>query len=298
MSEPTPSWVTELSGEQWQHVRRLIDEALQRHGCTWTWDEPVGVIHASHPKRGKLQLGLGNLVTSLSRGSEVEWKRSVAHWARVMFAPPEAEPDLSDLAAVRPNLRIRLWNEEHLPDLEQIVSVPVMPGVVAILCVDLPEMAMSVPREKLEGWGVTPEEALSMAVEPTLAEPATADTLRLPEGPAIYAMESDGLYVTTRALVLQRWVESKYGALVAVPNRHVLLYHPITDGGAIAALYALHAMAEGAYKDGPGALVPSVYWWTPGRYMRIDVIESGDQIHLRVPEELGRALEEAAGPEV
>lgn len=293
----TPSWVTELDAEQWAEVKRLVEEALTRHGCSFRWDEPVGVIHAVHPRLGNVQVGLGNLVGSLARGAQAEWKRTVAHWARVLFAPRQAEPDLSDLGEVRPLLRIRLWNDAYLPALDQIVALPVMPGVSAVLCVDTPDMALSVPREQVEKWGVTPEEALSMALEPTLAEPATSDTLRLPEGPVVVAMESDGLYVTTRALVLQRWVGSRFGALVAIPNRHVLLFHPITDGGAVAALYAMVAMARGAHADGPGALVPDVFWWTPGRYMRVEVVEDEESLQVHVPEELGRVLAEAAGPE-
>lgn len=298
MSEgAVPSWVEGWDADQWGAFKDVVQAGIDRHQCAARWEDAVGIILVDHPRFGRVQLGLGNLVHSLRQAPQAQWRQHVAHWLRVSFAARPDDIDWSDFGTVRPLLRIRLWPEASVGTDVSAVTVPVMPGIVAMLCVDLPDRALSVQPERLEAWELSVEEAMNLAMRQTLEEPATSDTLHLPEGPVIYAMESDGLYVTTRALVLQRWVEARHGALVAIPNRHLVLFHPIQDAGAVVALYALHAMAEGAYAEGPGSLSPSVFWWQPGRYTVVGVEEQDGEVRLRVPAELAAVLAEVAGPE-
>jgi len=50
-------------------------------------------------------------------------------------------------------------------------------------------------------------------------------------------------------------------ALVAMPNCHMLLYHPITDLAVVRALPAMAEVAGNEFRKGPGSARPLVLWW-------------------------------------
>lgn len=99
-------------------------------------------------------------------------------------------------------------------------------------------------------------------------------------GARLYSLYGDSPFVASKALFLAavvRQVTSESlpdaGALVAVPSRHNLVYHPIADGSVVDAVNSLAAYALGAHEDGPGALSPRVYWWHRGGLTSLTVID-------------------------
>ncbi|MFF5977429.1 immunity 49 family protein [Streptomyces olindensis] len=122
-----------------------------------------------------------------------------------------------------------------------------------------------------------------------LGEAARANLMRVPvrheevgvEGQArLHSVYGDSPFVAGKALFLAEvaWKVvgeqlPDAGALVVVPTRHHLLYHPITDGSVVDAVNSLAAYALGAYEDGPGALSPRVYWWHRGSLTSLTVID-------------------------
>lgn len=122
-----------------------------------------------------------------------------------------------------------------------------------------------------------------------LGQAAYANLLRVPvEHEAVpaggrarlHSLYGDSPFVASKALFLSAAVRQvtgaplpDAGALVAVPNRHLLAYHPITDGSVVDAVNALADLASAAYEDGPGALSPRVYWWHRGGLTSLTVID-------------------------
>ncbi|MEU2271125.1 immunity 49 family protein [Streptomyces olindensis] len=122
-----------------------------------------------------------------------------------------------------------------------------------------------------------------------LGEAARTNLMRVPvrheevgvEGQArLHSVYGDSPFVAGKALFLAEvaWKVvgeqlPDAGALVVVPTRHHLVYHPITDGSVVDAVNSLAAYALGAYEDGPGALSPQVYWWHRGSLTSLTVID-------------------------
>ncbi|MFF9587050.1 immunity 49 family protein [Streptomyces achromogenes] len=123
---------------------------------------------------------------------------------------------------------------------------------------------------------------------PVEHEPVPAGRARL------HSLYGDSPFVASKALFLSAAVRQvtgeplpDAGALVAVPNRHLLAYHPITDGSVVEAVNALAELASGAYEDGPGALSPRVYWWHRGGLTSLTVIDQDTRtFSLRPPQPL------------
>ncbi|GAA3207913.1 hypothetical protein GCM10020256_03930 [Streptomyces thermocoprophilus] len=114
-----------------------------------------------------------------------------------------------------------------------------------------------------------------------LAEAARANLMRVEvrheeipvEGGAVlHSLYGDSPFVASQALYLAQAAHRATGeslpaegALVVVPTRHNLVYHPIADGSVVAAVNSLAGYAMRAHGDGPGALSPRLYWWHRGQ---------------------------------
>ncbi|MEV3854672.1 immunity 49 family protein [Streptomyces sp. NPDC050095] len=121
-------------------------------------------------------------------------------------------------------------------------------------------------------------------------EPMRHEEVRLDGHPVLYSVYGDSPFVSTKALVLQEVVAEvtgrrmpDAGALVVVPTRHLLAFHPIVDGGAIDAVNDLATYAFRAHEDGPGSLSPRVYWWHEGRLTSLTVIDHETRTFTQAP---------------
>ncbi|THA62089.1 hypothetical protein E6P78_23785 [Streptomyces sp. A0958] len=122
-----------------------------------------------------------------------------------------------------------------------------------------------------------------------LGEAAYANLMRVPveheeitvEGRApLHSVYGDSHFVASKALFLSELSHQvtgrplpDAGALVVVPTRHLLAFHPITDGTVADAVNDLAAYALGAYEDGPGELSPRLYWWHRGGLTALTAID-------------------------
>ena len=67
---------------------------------------------------------------------------------------------------------------------------------------------------------------------------------------------------------LEDYIESPtpYGAVVAVPHRHVVVFHAIRNLGVVKAISAMLPVAFGMYQEGPGSISPNLYWYRDGKF--------------------------------
>ncbi|MFD6231195.1 immunity 49 family protein [Streptomyces sp. NPDC060232] len=138
-------------------------------------------------------------------------------------------------------------------------------------------------------------EALGQAARSNLMrEPVTYEEIALEGRATLHSVFGDSHFVASKALYLGELARQvtgeslpSAGALVVVPTRHLLAFHPIADGSVVDALNDLAAYALGAYEDGPGPLSPRVYWWHRGGLTSLTVVDEGSRtLSLRPPQQL------------
>jgi hypothetical protein len=85
-------------------------------------------------------------------------------------------------------------------------------------------------------------------------------------GDGVTAFFGDSFFVASRVLDLERFAGEVpvHGALVAIPQRHLLLVHRIETTRALKALNGMVGAADHFYRQGPGSIVPHVFWWRHG----------------------------------
>jgi hypothetical protein len=164
--------------------------------------------------------------------------------------------------------------------------MPVIAGGHAVVCLDYPDRVETVGAAQLSRWGLDVGQSFALGMHNVMAMTVTKECIDGPLGSVIHVHSSDSPYVAVRALAMERWVSGPHGALVAMPSAHHLIFHPIVDGRAMGAMQAIWMLAQPAYREGPASLQPHLYWWTPGRFMRIEVVEKddGEGLGMRPPD--------------
>jgi hypothetical protein len=161
------------------------------------------------------------------------------------------------------------------------------------LAYDLPDTVQVPPRDDILMWG-DEDELFELALEQTRAEPdleLTREDYGEDEGvepTSVWLLTGDSFFTATHAL----WADafdpptSEHGTLVAVPNRHAVLAHPIRDFSVIGALQIMLNVGHTLWTEGPGSLSDGLYWLRDGYLQRIETRVEGDHMIFAPPDDL------------
>lgn len=157
---------------------------------------------------------------------------------------------------------------------------------------DGPTSVRSLTDDDVERVGI--EELGQAAYANLMRVPVTHEEISLEGHATLQSVYGDSHFVASKALYLGELARQvtgeslpSAGALVVVPTRHLLAFHPIADGSVVDALNDLAMYALGAYEDGPGRLSPRVYWWHRGGLTSLTVVDEDTRtLSLKPPQEL------------
>ena len=224
----------------------------------------------------------------------------VSHFDSLLESAPEADPVSQDTVvadiptsteelgpvAARAALRVRLYPPSFAG--EGRVSWPITGGIVVGLAVDLPDRVESISPEQLHAWGITTDEAFDIGRSNVRASGGLSIGGTHPAGePGLIWLTGNDLTTTAHALWLDEVLDNvpEAGALLAVPHRHAVIVHLLIDRDlAIAAVNLMLHIADDAYREGPGSLSPSLYWWQAGRIRHLPGEVRDDGIRFEPPE--------------
>ncbi|WP_420032804.1 immunity 49 family protein [Streptomyces sp. cg28] len=275
-----------LTGAQADHLRALVAGHLHvRTGAhpTTTGDAAESEGHR-HP--------LTNLAQRCRTAPEAEWPAMVEAFFTHLAEGSQGGESAEELLA---RTCLRLVPPSAMPtgpDDGFTYVRSVTEGLNLALALDAPTSVRLLTDGDVERAGA---EALWAAAERTLVrEPMRYEEVRLDGHPVLYSVYGDSPFVSTKALILPELVAEatgkrmpEAGALVVVPSRHLLAFHPIVDGTAVDAVDDLATYAVKAHEDGPGSLSPRVYWWHDGRLTSLTVIDDvAGTLAQRPPREL------------
>lgn len=217
--------------------------------------------------------GRQNPLTSLAHRcrdiAEEHWPAVVEEYFRRLDSVGRGGEDAEGLLR---NTYLRLLPDDALADIADGFRYvrPVSEGLLAALALDAPETVRILGDADVASAGA--EELWAAGRANVLAEAVEYEAMNGPSGAALHSVYGDSHFVAAKALVLPELVREltgrelpENGALVVVPTRHLLAFHPIVDGTVVDAVNELGAYALRAYQDGPGSLSPRLYWWHQGR---------------------------------
>lgn len=276
---------------EFARFRTVVEEEIRAAGVT-------GAVRGDHMVlEGGGILGFTNIAQICAQSPEGEWHGIVGRTIQDVAHPPT--PEEPDWETARPLLKARIWPSDAFegPLAEAIVRRRISAALDAILVIDYPTVVQSVTRAALASWAIPIDEAFTVALANVRAdpEPVVDEVVSLPAGggPDVPVAMISGAshFVASLLLTLEdRVPRVGIGALVAVPNRHVLMVHEIRDAQAIPAIAAIRHVAARMFDVGPGSISPEVYWWHTGALTLIPTTVEKGRLNVEPPDEFIAAL--------
>lgn len=266
-----PDWARFFDARGYLAFQEAVRRDLEQRGLEFQIAEDGGVIELLH-NEDTYSLGLGNLAQICNQNPRWKWAGVVRdHFDRILNTT--AQTDVldalgADFETGRDCLKLRLFPAD-LAAQDSMIVRPLADGLIAAIVFDLPESVASVHRDQVASWGLSDDELFEIGLNNVRAE-GRPRAMEMPahDGAKLTLLSGDSFFVASHALLLPEYVaiDPELGALIAVPNRHALLYHPIVDFNALGALSAMIPAAYGMYQQGPGSISPYVYWWRDGEF--------------------------------
>jgi hypothetical protein len=179
-----------------------------------------------------------------------------------------------------------------VPDLDSAAYArTLVPGLVEVLSVDLPDSVATPSREALAERG-SPGALVDRGRENLLGVlgSGVVGAEQIGDGGAgrYTRVAGDSFFTASLALVLPETVERftgeddwGRGVLVAVPSRDQLLYRQIVGKDAEAALHRMLEAAASGFAGDVGGVSPDVYWVRNGEWTQVTSWRSGKPRILR-----------------
>lgn len=285
-----PAWARFMDDREWHAFAVALTSELARRGTPYRLDDSV--LWGRWGGDEDEALGLVNLAQLCHASVPESYDDVIASHFDALVAG-RGDRALAgrlgdDLAAARPVLRLRLYARDTFVDgAEQFVLRDVADDLTAVLCYDLPSNVVTVTGDTLPRWGVPTDELYFQALaNQRRAERAAIEDIDV-GGAVVRAMTGDSYFVASNLLLLHDFVpeEPPLGIIAAVPNRHTLVWHAITDPSALRALDAMVVMAASLYAEGPGAISPHLYWWKDGAIRTLPTRETDEHYEFVPPDD-------------
>lgn len=289
--DDVPGWACFFDAEGYRGFLDVLDAEMKRRGLAYELNE--GILRLPGPEPS--EYGLLNLAQLCHASPRGEWPAVVARHFDNTFRFPEESREIDARAQrfedVRSLLKVRIYHSDYLRHMgpDRLVHRVPAPGLVETLVYDLPSSVSTVPREHLRAWGRPEDELFALGLANVRAEGLLEPRrFEVEAGAAFYALAGDSFFTASHALFLGEYLgrpASEHGALVAVPHRHGVLYHPIADMRVVPVLRSMIAVAFGMYQEGPGSIHPGLYWWQEGRMTDLPSRVRARSIDFTPPEE-------------
>jgi hypothetical protein len=275
-----PGWASPLTANELAEFQTTVLDELRPYGVT-LGDGFVTGRRTRH--------GLSDLAQLWAMSEPSERPGLVrGHFSQLLAAGDAPGPDGED---VIPLLRPRVWSQETVDRTPvPLITRGVADDLVAVLCVDLPTTVVNLRPEQAEATGRSIDELWEVALAQIDDGQETTEQ-DLANGTR--AVIGDSLFIASRVLALDRFAGPlpDDGALLAVPHRHMLLVHEIRSLEVIQGLDHLVGTAADLFRQGPGSVSPSVYWWRPnGRLVRVTASVDQAGVTVRPPDDLVEVL--------
>lgn len=271
--EPVPEWAPFFSGDEYRAFISAVEADLRRRGHQFRLRD--GYVELEGDAGGQ-QLGLANLAQLCNTVDRDQWAVTIATHFSSLFASQGRDFDAiaADFDQARPILRVRLFPDQSMggPDLGGTVSRPLVPGILEALVFDFPDSTAGVLRDHLGAWPLSEDAVMVVARTNTLAEPVTRGKVDLKEGLSVELCEGN-FYAASHVFDMRVLLPpgNRHGAIVAIPNRHSLVWFPIEDAQVITALTGLGPIATHLFDTGPGSISNQLYWWRDGDLVHLPI---------------------------
>jgi hypothetical protein len=256
---------------------------------------------------GGWRVGLHNLFVACHHapGGERAWSGIIrSHVATVVRRADEPSPAELPGDQLLDRAFVRVCGASVLPSMAAFGYRRRLGGdLVELLAYDSPETVAYLTDAEVERVGA---DALRAAgVEHLLTEPfGEVHWLTAQRGARFAVLLGESVHTASRLLifddVLRRSlgdVDTPYGVIVSVPNRHQLVFHRPEDSSVLRAVEGLTRFTIDNFAEGAGGVSPHVFWRPPrgGALQQLTEVARPGHVAVRIDGEFARAIRRLLG---
>jgi hypothetical protein len=298
-----PHWASFFAPNAWAMFVAAVANDLRARGLGHRIDAEEGCVHIdAHGERGPHVAGLTNLAQACHANDPSRWAHIVHGHFDTLFDPSDgvaAEAIAADWSRAQGFVKLRLYRPDGLPPEASIVAWPMAAGLLAVVTLDMPSTVVTVRKEDRARWPVDDGALYRRALDNVRADGRlTISTNDIGDGASIQLIGSQSFFAASHVLFLEDYLGGPmpYGALVAVPHRHCVLFHPIVDMRVIKAVNTMIPVAAGMFHEGPGSITSQLFWWrSPGAFLHLPSNLVDRTIQFYPPAEFVTLLNSLAG---
>jgi hypothetical protein len=270
-----PLWVSFFSHREYADFNQMVAAELRARGVDV---EPVPGLPTMALPGGNEQVNLQNLAQTCNEHPIDRWPSVIARFFDRVFEarmdPARLLAQLADFDAVRGRIKVRLHAEGYIapPRDRDLVVQKIADGLLALLVCDFDFANVSVPLAQVKRWGKSADELFALATENVRREPRLQVEQGAPHGElSLDLLAGETHYSSSHLLFFEEYFRGnpRYGALVSVPQRHVILRHAIRDESVLGVVPFMHQAAVDAFQLGPGSISTRIYWWRPKNRLKL-----------------------------
>lgn len=290
--QPVPEWAPFFTREQFERFVNELGAYFQRAKSKMKFEETkLPRITVSGGRFPPGRYGVINVAQTCNQTDSADWPQRIAdHFDALAAAAGDHEAfnvRAEEFERVKDLLAVRIGDEQSLP-IDKLLFRRDLPGTISYLVFDLPHSIESVPLEIPEKWGKSVDDlfALALANVKNTVKPHV-EHVEIQPGVSFTAYSGESFFTASLALVLDQLESAvgRFGGLVAIPHRHVLLVHPIENADMIHAVQRLGILAVNLDEQGPGSISPNLFWYRDGRFVDLPFRIEGETFNFRPPSE-------------
>lgn len=284
-----PEWAAFFSRDEYVAFLAAVSAEMQRRELPHQIE--AGTVTVTHPDGQQQKFGLQNLAQICHRDGREQCATAIERHFEVMLhsdiEQEATEAMAQDYDRARALLKVRLYPRDYLRAVGDALVYRELAGdVLQVLVFDLPNTVSTVQASQARGWKRSEDELFALGLDNVKAEgKLPISGVANPQGGAVSALLGDSFFAASHALFLSDYLTpaTSYGAIVSMPHRHVVLFHPIVDLSIVSAITRMVTMAHGLYREGPGSISPEIFWWRDGNFMLLPARLSDSKLEFAPP---------------
>lgn len=289
--QAAPGWTNFPSFSDYDVFITLVKKYFDKKRLTFTIEEDmIAVEDTSSPFQ---QFGLSNLAQMCKQSRRSRWKSIIREHFDGMYRADAFERNFyaqaHDYAYAAPYIGVRVYPKEYISHIgeEATIKRDLAEDLIALLVFDLPHSVINLKPETTIQWEKTNEELYEAGFGNSRMNYSSEVSAEDINGIRIWLIHGDHFFVANAVLdlQLQPFPIGVYGALVGVPHRHAVMVYPIDNLDVLKALQPFVAILQGMFREGPGSISESLYWYRDGQMSNLPYRLSDDSFEFTPPQD-------------
>ncbi len=260
--------------------------------------------------RGKMSgedvaLGLQNLAQLCHQIPQGEWQRTVTEhfdsFAETKRQEQELDQKMGNFSEIKELLAVRIWPREYLEQLgtKKLIFREDLEGTISAIVFDLPKAIKNVTPEQAKLWNKADDELFAIGLE-NIRKKAEVEITRQEAGGGLsfIGLTGNNFLSASHVLLLDQQPQcvGKYGAIVGIPTRHIVLCYPIENLEVARIIQKMIPVIISLEKEGPGSISPELFWYRNGKFTRLPYRLSSKELSFIPPDEFVDLLNKLPKP--